>query len=140
MRIPRKITIAASATVAAVLAAGGIAVATPTSPGLPGATTTGEFDRMPADGPEAGWMGDMHGGDVGWMGEMHADGWMDGGRDAMHDQMGAMHDDVEQMARHHARMIERDPQMQQRHDEMVDRYPEMQEHMGAVEPLRGQGR
>lgn len=145
MKIPRRITIAAAATVTAILAATGIAMATPASTGLPGPATgnpaTGMMDGQVEPGP------DGDGPQADWMDQMHADRWKDGDADAMHSQMGAMqadmgamHGDAEQMQQHHARMTERDPQMQQRHDDMVDRYPEMREHMDAAATLREPGR
>ena len=158
MKIPRKLTIAATATIGAVLAATGIAMATPTATGLPGPATgmmVGEVDHLPAGaGPQPGWMAELHAGDLDWMAEMHASGWADGDMDAMHGQMGAMHGDMgamhgdmgamhgdaEQMRQHHDRMVERDPQMRQRHDEMADRYPEMREHMGSVDGPSGSRR
>jgi Spy/CpxP family protein refolding chaperone len=146
MRIPRKLTIAAAATVTAVLAAGGIAMATPT-PGPATGMMDGQVDQMPATtGPQADGMGQMHAGDLDAVAELHAEVWADGDMDAMHGQMGAtrsemgamngqvgaMHGDAEQMRAHHDQMVERDPQVQQRHDEMVDRYPEMRGQMGSV--------
>ncbi len=141
MRIPKRLTITASTTVIAVLAVGGIAMATPTSPEVPGtanAMMAGQVDHMPAGArPWTDWMGDMHGADVDRMDEMHADGWTDGDMDALHGRMGAMHGDAEQMAQYHHRLVECDPELQQRHDDTVDRYPERRAHMGAVEPFRG---
>ncbi len=149
MTASRKITIAVAGTVTAVLAAGGIAMATPAATDLPSPATSnpatammyGQFEPVAGgDGPQADWMNEMHAGDVDWMDQMPDDGWMDGDMGAMHSQMGAMHGGAGQMAQHHAQMTERDPQMQQRHDEMADRYPEMREHMGAAAPLRDRGR
>jgi len=149
MTASRKITITAVGTVAAVLAATGIAIATPAFMGQPSPATgnpatgmmVGEIDHMPAGaGSGAGRMDQMHAGDVDWMAEMHAKGWGGGGNGAMHSQMGAMHGDAGQMARHHAQMIERDPQMQQRHDEMAGLYPEMREHMSPFDGSPGPGR
>lgn len=144
MTASRKLTITIAGTVTAVLAAGGIAMATPAATELPGPATStpatgmmdGQAERATdGDGPQAGGMG-----------QMHADRWTDGDADAMHRQMGEMHGqgemhgDAEQMQQHHDRMVERNPQMQQRHDDMVDRYPEMREHMGTAATLRGPGR
>ena len=149
MTASRKITITAAGTVTAVLAAGGIAMATPAATDLPSPATgnpatammDGQFEPVPGgDGPQANWMNQMHAGNTDWMDQMPDDGRMDGDMGAMHSQMGAMQGDAEQRQQHHARMIERDPQMQQRHDEIADRYPEMREHMGAAAPLRDRGR
>ena len=149
MTASRKITIAVAGTATAVLAAGGIAMATPAATDLPSPATSnpatammdGQFGPVAGgDGPQASWMNQMHAGNADWMDQMPEDGWMDGDMGAMHSQIGAMHGDAEQRQQHHARMIERDPQMQQRHDEMADRYPEMGEHMGAAAPLRDRGR
>lgn len=71
VNIPRKITISAASTVAAVLAATGIAMAAPTAPG-----------------------------DADWMDEMHANGWADGDMDAMHARMGEMLEKYPQMQPH----------------------------------------
>jgi hypothetical protein len=139
MRVPRKLTMAAAATITAVLAAGGIAMATP-NPGPATGMMNGQVGHTPATaGPQGDWRGQMHGGDLDSMSGMQTEARGDGGMDAMrgqmgstHDQMGAMHGDAEQMLTHHDQMVERDPQMQQRPDEMADRYPEMRDHMGSV--------
>lgn len=138
MTASRKLTITVAGTVTAVLAAGGIAMATPAATELPSPATS-----TPATGMMVGQFAPVPGGDgpqAGGMDQMPDDGWMDGDMGAMHGQMGAMHGDAEQMQQHHDRMVERDPQMQQRHDDMVDRYPEMREHMGTAATLRGPGR
>jgi hypothetical protein len=132
MRIPRKITISAALTVTALLAAAGMAMATPASTGLP-SPATGSFATgvTPTDldctHDRAGQM----------LEDVDA---MHGAKAAMHGAKAAMHGDAEQMRQHHARMIERDPQMQQRHDEMVDKYPEMGGHMDAFDGSPAPGR
>ena len=110
MNIPRKITISAASTVAAVLAATGIAMAAPTAPGSPGDLMVGGANDVPAE--QADWMDEMHADNADWMDEMHADGWTDGDMGAMHARMG----------------------------EMLETYPQMQQRMEPNAPLRGQGR
>lgn len=110
MNTSRKITIGAASTVAAVLAASGIAMAAPTLSAPASDALPGDLTDEPTGW--ADWMDEMHADNADWMGQMHAGDWSGADMDVMHASMA----------------------------ETIAAYPQMQQHMGFDAPLGGQGR